>query len=442
VSELPRGWALATLPELIGGDGVFSDGDWVETKDQDPQGEVRLTQLADIGDGAWRNRSQRYMTREAADRLGCSFLRPGDVLVARMPDPLGRACVFPGDSRPSVTAVDVCIVRPGSSSVDARWLMWWLNTPQIRSEVLARQAGTTRKRISRKNLAGISFPVPPPAEQRRIVAAIEEQLSRLDAAEQSLRDASSKVAVLRAAIHAAATDGFESAELGALVAELRYGTSVKCSYDAAGPPVLRIPNVQRGVVDLSDLKYATDASLDLSTLSVETGDLLFVRTNGSRDLIGRVACVDGAAGMAFASYLIRARPDPSRLDARYAVIALSTPQTRSVIESKAATTAGQYNLNLAALRSLEVPLPPIDRQRSIVQEVEHRLASAGAVEAEVSRGLRRSSTLRKAILARAFRGELVAQDPDDEPASVMLRRIAGERADAKPLRERRVRATA
>jgi type I restriction enzyme S subunit len=146
--------------------------------------------------------------------------------------------------------------------------------------------------------------------------------------------------------------------------------------------------------------------------------------------------------MAFASYLIRARPDPSRLDARYAVIALSTPQTRSVIESKAATTAGQYNLNLAALRSLEVPLPPIDRQRSIVQEVEHRLASAGAVEAEVSRGLRRSSTLRKAILARAFRGELVAQDPDDEPASVMLRRIAGERADAKPLRERRVRATA
>lgn len=141
--------------------------------------------------------------------------------------------------------------------------------------------------------------------------------------------------------------------------------------------------------------------------------------------------------MAFASYLIRARPDPARLDSRYAVIALSTPKVRAVIESKAATTAGQYNLNLATLRSLEIPLPPIDRQRSIVEEVEHRLPAVDALEAEIGRGLRQSAALRRSFLARAFRGELVPQDLDDEPASLLLERIASDRAAARESAPRR-----
>src|SRR4051794_9159637 len=95
-APLPSGWAWATLDELIGPAGVFTDGDWVESKDQDPSGGVRLTQLADVGEGDFRDRSDRWMTRERADALGCTFLQNGDVLIARMPDPLGRACLYPG----------------------------------------------------------------------------------------------------------------------------------------------------------------------------------------------------------------------------------------------------------------------------------------------------------------------------------------------------------
>jgi type I restriction enzyme S subunit len=438
MSELPQGWAVAQVGDLISNGGLFVDGDWVESKDQDPGGNVRLTQLADIGEGYFRDRSSRFLTREKATELGCTFLAPGDVLVARMPDPLGRACLFPGDPRPCVTAVDVCIIRAGAGGIEPRWLMWWINTPQFRREIVERQAGTTRKRISRKNLASIKLPVPPLTEQQRIVAAIEEHFSRLDAADRSLAHARRRLAVLRTATLAAATAGYEPVELGSLVTELRYGTSIKCSYDAQGPPVLRIPNVQGGTVDVSDLKFATDADVDLSPFSLETGDLLFVRTNGSRDLIGRVASVNGAEGMAFASYLIRARPDASRLDARFAVIALSTPASRVLIESKAATTAGQYNLNLAALRTLPVPLPPIEQQRSIVADVDRQLSVVQATHAEVDRALRRSASLRRSILERAFSGKLVSQDLSDEPASVLLERIAAERAAApKPSRGKR-----
>src|SRR5690348_15116201 len=95
--ELPTGWAAATLGELIGREGLFIDGDWIESKDQDPNGHVRLIQLADVGDGHFRDRSSRFLTHEKANELGCTFLQKGDLLIARMPDPLGRCCIFPLD---------------------------------------------------------------------------------------------------------------------------------------------------------------------------------------------------------------------------------------------------------------------------------------------------------------------------------------------------------
>src|SRR5882724_1620169 len=109
--KLPEGWAEAELTEAIGPGGVFVDGDWVESKDQDPNGDVRLIQLADIGDGVYRDKSDRFMTKTKAEDLRCTFLNNGDVLIAWMPDPLGRACLFPGDAKASVTVVDVAIVR-------------------------------------------------------------------------------------------------------------------------------------------------------------------------------------------------------------------------------------------------------------------------------------------------------------------------------------------
>ena len=110
---------LATLPALIGDSGFFSDGDWVESKDQDPKGNVRLVQLADVGSGEFLDKSARFMSPEKAEKLKCSYLKVGDVLIARMPDPIGRACLFPGDTKPCVTVVDVCILRPDPKIVDS-----------------------------------------------------------------------------------------------------------------------------------------------------------------------------------------------------------------------------------------------------------------------------------------------------------------------------------
>ncbi|MCU8207858.1 restriction endonuclease subunit S [Vibrio vulnificus] len=199
-SMLDSNWAFATLDQIIAHDGVFTDGDWVESKDQDQNGDVRLIQLADIGDGEYKDKSSRFMNFDTAEDLRCTYLEKGDVLVARMPDPLGRACIFPGDDKKSVTVVDVCILRPNTSNIDNKWLMYWINSPVFRNKIAALQSGTTRRRISRKNLASIGFPVPPSRLQVTIREKIEELFSHIDAGVEGLKQAKAKLQQYRQSV--------------------------------------------------------------------------------------------------------------------------------------------------------------------------------------------------------------------------------------------------
>jgi type I restriction enzyme S subunit len=116
IAYLPDGWSLSSIDDLIGAEGLFMDGDWIESKDQDLNGSVRLIQLADIGEVDFKDKSNRYMTFDRAKELGCTFLKQDDILVARMPEPLGRATLFPLTKLNGyVTVVDVAIIRPGKN---------------------------------------------------------------------------------------------------------------------------------------------------------------------------------------------------------------------------------------------------------------------------------------------------------------------------------------
>lgn len=164
----------ATLNDILGKDGLFDDGDWVESKDQDPNGDVRLIQLADIGDGEYINKSSRFLTSEKVKELKCTLLKEGDLLISRMPDPIGRACIFPSGQGPCVTVVDVSVVRPDKNLVDINWLKYCINSPSFRSNIFQYVSGTTRQRISRGNLSKIEFVVPSLSEQRRIATILDK----------------------------------------------------------------------------------------------------------------------------------------------------------------------------------------------------------------------------------------------------------------------------
>jgi restriction endonuclease S subunit len=182
LSKLGDDWRETTLGEISTG-GVFTDGDWVESKDQDPEGTNRLLQLADVGDGVFLDKSDRWMRDDQFDGLRCTSVEADDVLIARMPDPIARACLVPSGLPRSCVAVDIAICRPPREVVLPRVLVMVLNDRKFRMEAEARATGSTRKRVSRKNLSEIRFFLPPLVDQARIaevVDAIDEQVASLD----------------------------------------------------------------------------------------------------------------------------------------------------------------------------------------------------------------------------------------------------------------------
>lgn len=199
------------LMDLATPNGLFCDGDWIEKKDQDPQGSIRLIQLADIGVCQFKNKSSRYVTKETCLSLHCTTLQQGDILIARLPDPLGRACIFPLDGS-YITAVDVAILRIKRPDIDSKYVMYLINSPQFRNAIKQYESGTTRKRISRKNLERIEFNVPPLDEQQRIVARIEELFSQLDSAVATLNTIKQQLTVYRQAVISAAFPNFPTTE--------------------------------------------------------------------------------------------------------------------------------------------------------------------------------------------------------------------------------------
>jgi type I restriction enzyme S subunit len=196
-------------------------------------------------------------------------------------------------------------------------------------------------------------------------------------------------------------------------------------------------NIQEGRLDYSDLKYLPSDHPDLPPTLLDEGDLLFNRTN-SAELVGKTAVFhDNHNRVSFASYLIRVS-FLEESSPKYVSSFINSDHGRRYIRAVQSQQVGQANVNGTKLAQMPVPLPPAAEQQRIVAEVERRLSVIQAAEQVAAANLRRAERLRQSILKRAFEGKLVSQDPSDEPASVLLERIRGEKETSpNPLRARR-----
>lgn len=335
-----------------------------------------------------------------------------------------------------------------SEVLEARYLLRWLVSEDFTSFAVRHQGRTVLPKINQNALNQTPLPLPPLAEQKRIVAKLDALSAKSARARTELARIETLVSRYKHALLGRAFSGELTREwrtlaswpapvgLKEVAGSFAYGSAAK-SRKVGSVPVLRMGNIQNGQLDWSDLVYTDDAD-EIAKYRLNAGDVLFNRTN-SPALVGKTALYCGSRKAIFAGYLIRVVPGATLMP-EYLTYALNSPAGREFSWNAKTDGVSQSNISAAKLKEFQLSVPPFEEQHEIVRRIETAFARIDRLAAEAKRALTLVGKLDEAILAKAFRGELVPQDESDEPASVLLERIRAERAAApKPKRGRKAK---
>lgn len=294
--------------------------------------------------------------------------------------------------------------------------------------------------VSVKDLSDFFIPITSLEEQQRIVEQIESLFAKLDEAKEKLKEVSSTIedsteAVLYKAFTGQLTKEWRNLDpeigkwnnttLSGIVSGLKYGSSEKSDYEYQGIPVLRIPNIGDGIIDFSDLKYMS-GELKNPSHEVFENDILIIRSNGSRDLVGKCAIVPKLKERyAYASFLIRMKVSEKVLP-EYLVRFMNSSMARIQMFDKAKSSSGIHNINSKELGSIKICVPPVKEQQQILTSIRKYVDKEKKAKEIAEEMLSNIDRLKKSILAKAFRGELGTNNPEEESAIELLKTILGD----------------
>lgn len=280
---------------------------------------------------------------------------------------------------------------------------------EIRAEVARQQSllAQLRRAVLREASEGMltadwraSHPDAEPASQ--LLHRIQAEKARLIAAKK-LRPQKPLPDISPAEIPFEIPKGWEWCRLGKLFHSLQYGTARKCSYDSSrNTAILRIPNVSTGKLSTDDLKFTNLTESEKKKYSLKKHDVLMIRSNGSRTLVGSAVHFDEEAGnYGYAGYLMRLR-FPTEIWTPFIVAALASRTLRDQIEGPLRTTVGINNVNTGEISRLKIPLPPLAEQVAIVERLESLMSTCRELEAEIEHAHSGAGDLLQAVLSEAF----------------------------------------
>jgi len=467
--DLPRGWALTVLKELV--HHHSGNSNLIKGKMHKTPGPGLYPAFSATGHDVWHD----------------GYEHEGDVIIVSA---VGARCgkCFLASGRWSAIA-NTHVIWPISEVADRRFL-WY----RINDENFWIRSGSAQPFVKVKDSLNLPFLVPPLDEQHRIAAKIEELFTKLDAGVEALRKVKAQLkryrqAVLKHAFEGKLTQEWREAHKGELepasvllerikeerkktlgkkfkelppvdtstlpeppegwvwtrvreISEfIQYGTSEKARNDPSGIPVVRMGDIQDGKLVFQNLKYFPADWPAQDDFVLQDGDVLFNRTN-SAELVGKTAVYRSAHPRSvFASYLIRVRVNTEAYNPDILALFINSYYGRRYITSVASQQVGQANVNGTKLSLMPISLPSLPEQSKMVEEIERCLSVADQVEKTAEQSLKQGDRFRQSILKRAFEGKLVPQDPTDEPVSVLLERIKAEKEkpapEEKPARRRK-----
>lgn len=286
--------------------------------------------------------------------------------------------------------------------------------------------GSTMKHINRGPFLRHKILLPPLAEQERIVEKIEALFADIDEGVERLKSAQAQIKQYRQSVLKSAFEGklykttdWKEVQLKDVCANIQYGYTESSNSSPIGPKFLRITDIQNDSVNWDTVPYCKISKEALSKYKLQKGDFVFARTGAT---VGKSYLLeDVPEKTVFASYLIRVRFNTQTVSKFIKYFFQSPRYWLQIIDKQAGI--GQPNVNGTKLGQLEIILPTLPEQQHIVEEIEKRFAVADVLEKAVNEGLEKADKLKQSILKKAFEGKLVAQNPNDEPASILLNRI-------------------
>ena len=431
----PSSWLSLQLGEVI---------DYGQTEKVEPDNissEIWVLELEDIERDTSRI-LQRLTFAERPSKSTKNSFSPGDILYGKLRPYLNK--VIYADA-PGVCSTEILPLKP-HLAVNSRYLFHWTRHPEFLAYTSQVSHGVNMPRLGTEAGRQAPFILAPINEQRRIADKLDRVLARVDAANEHLSRVAPLIKRFRQSVLAAATSGRLTEDtsttsrqvmLQDVALDFSYGSSEK-SKPHGKVPVLRMGNIQGGSINWSDLVF-TDNESEIAKYELTYGDVLFNRTN-SPELVGKTAIYDQGPRAIYAGYLIRIKCT-EELNPFYLNYCLNSPMGRAYCWSVKSDGVSQSNINAKKLAAFSFRLPSIEEQAEIVRRVEKLFAFADRLEEHLSQAQAAVQKLTPALLAKAFRGELVPQDPNDEPASELLKRLQESRTEsAKPSRARKPRA--
>ncbi|WP_448208668.1 restriction endonuclease subunit S [Azospirillum sp. sgz302134] len=422
MKELPLGWARTTIgsiAELVNG-RAFKPSDWTRTG-------LPIVRIQNL------NRADAAFNHFSGPVAEKHLVRNGDLLFAwsGTPGTSFGAHIWRGPT--AVLNQHIFNVRVDPHLIDREFLRLAINQT-LEEQIAKAHGGAGLRHVTKGAFEATEIVVPPLNEQRRIVERLRSAEERSAAARSHLDSVITSVETGRSAILQSAYNltilpkqrraeylgGPPVVSVGEIATDLMYGSSAK-STPTGKVPVLRMGNIQDGILDWSNLVYTSDDQ-EIERYSLQPGDVLFNRTN-SPQLVGKTALFRGEQQAIFAGYLIRIRC-ADRMLPEYLTHCLNSPAGRSYCRAVKSDGVSQSNINSRKLAAFRLPCPSIADQREIIERVEAGLSKLASAAEQARRSRDGIAMLYGRLVNQALAGQLATRNPADEAATKQIQRLA------------------
>lgn len=384
-----------------------------------------------------------YISEEHYEKLRSGKTKPNDILFC-LRGSVGKIGVVGSIERAAI-ASSLVIVRTDELMCN-RYIYHYLRSPLAKIESELYDNGTAQPNLGAQSLGRFSVPIAPRQEQTRIAEKLDTVLTRVDACRDRLARVAPLLKRFRQSVLAAATSGRLTVDFGlpsrslhqqmlgnlcAVLGGKRLPKGFDLTDSNTGFPYVRVVDFYNFTISVGRMKYVPLEAVDEIRRYVISSNDVYISIAGSIGLVGQVPVeLDGANLTENAARIVAG----NQLFPRFLMYQLASPQLQDQMhEKKIATT--QDKLGLFRIKELAIWVPSLKEQTEIVRRVETLFAFADRLEARLKTAQTAADRLTPALLAKAFRGELVPQDPNDEPAAELLKRLATSR-DAAPKAKR------